>query len=108
MMKACLIGAGASYGYGQKGGKDDLSEVFLPPTSYEILNRAVKSGLLAKDSYPFLYEAVQEYFEIDVPLSQAEESALRCDIEEFLEWVIENADMLVESAFGQGSSMDYQ
>lgn len=95
-MKAYLIGAGASYGHRiRNDGDDDCDDfpsIFCPPTSCNIFIRAAKLGMLTKDSYPFLYEAIQTYLEIDSPLEEIWTEWLRFDIEEFLVWVIEDYD----------------
>lgn len=89
-MKVCLVGAGASYGYGTRD-ENSLSDVFCPPISDGIFIRGIRLGILSEDEFPFLYKSLQIRLDTEEKLEELNENRLKIDIEEFLVWVIESS-----------------
>ena len=89
-MRVCLLGAGASNGYGKTDEKC-LSEFMCPPLTKWIIQRGIRIGLLTNDSFPILYESLQIKLDTEENLDRLSDQELEIDMEDFLVWTINNS-----------------
>ncbi len=78
-MKKCYIfGAGASYGY-----DETLPRESRPPLTKEFFTKGHQLDIFTRKAFPDLYDSLEEYLKT----TTSELSDLRCDIEEFLQYL---------------------
>lgn len=91
-MNCFLLGAGASYGYADRGNSSSRNnappEICLPPTTKYLIATGVETGILNQRDYPALYGILQRLIGTSNNLRNTNRDNLIFDIEYFFSWIL--------------------